>query len=56
MHERDALTRVTGKDEIAIFGRQVAGKAGFVERLVARFAVLEVGKSPAGHSCPLGLQ
>jgi hypothetical protein len=39
--------RVTGEDEVAIFGRLVAGEASFVQRLVARFAVLEVGKSPA---------
>src|SRR5205823_9657855 len=40
--------RVTGEDEVAIFGRLMAGKASFVQRLVARSAILEVGKSPAG--------
>jgi hypothetical protein len=39
--------RVTREDEVAIFGSLVAGEAGFVQRLVARFAVLEVGESPA---------
>ena len=39
--------RITGEDEVAIFGRQVAGEAGFVQRFIARLAVLEVGVSPA---------
>ena len=39
--------RVTGEDEVAIFRRLVAGEASLVQRLVARFAILEVGKSPA---------
>ena len=46
---RSLLRRVTGEDEVAIFGRQVAGVAGFVQRLVAGFAVREVGESPAAH-------
>jgi hypothetical protein len=32
---------------VVIFGRLVTGEASFVQRLVARFAILEVGKSPA---------
>src|SRR5215813_5770399 len=39
--------RVTGEDEVAILDRLMAGEASVVQRLVARFAVLEVGKSPA---------
>ena len=40
--------RVTGEDIVAILSRLVAGEAGLVQRLVARFAVREVGESPAG--------
>jgi hypothetical protein len=36
--------RVTGEDKVAIFGRLVAGETSFVQRLVAGFAILEVGK------------
>src|ERR1700730_5534322 len=43
------LRRITGEDEVAIFGRQVAGVAGFVQRLVARFAIREVGETPAAR-------
>ena len=39
--------RVTGEDVVAVFGRLVTGEASFVQCLVARFAILEVGKSPA---------
>src|SRR5262249_40910446 len=39
--------RVTGEDVVAILGRLVAGEASLVQRLVARFAIPEVGKSPA---------
>ena len=39
--------RIASEDVVAIFRRLVAGEASFVQRLVARFAVLEVGKSPA---------
>src|SRR5262245_1655122 len=39
--------RVTGEDVVAIFGRLVTGEASFVQRLVAWFAILEVGKCPA---------
>ena len=35
------------EDVVATFGRLVAGEASFVQRLVARFAVGEVGESPA---------
>jgi hypothetical protein len=35
------------KNEVAIFGRLVAREAGFVQRFVARFAVLEIAESPA---------
>src|SRR5262249_5603252 len=45
--------RVTREHEVAICGRLVAGEAGFVQRLVARFAVLEVGESPAAGRCVL---
>jgi hypothetical protein len=38
---------VVRENVVAIFGRLVAGEAGVVQRLVARFAILEVGKSPA---------
>ena len=38
---------VVSENVVAVFGRLVTGEASFVQRLVARFAVLEVGKSPA---------
>jgi hypothetical protein len=41
------LRCVMGEDKVAGFGRFVAGKAGFVQRLVARLAVLKVTESPA---------
>src|SRR5215813_6265251 len=44
---RSALRCITGEYEVAIFGGQVAGVAGLVQRLVARFAVREVAESPA---------
>ena len=43
------LRRVTGEDKVASFGLLVAGKAGFHERLVGRFAVVEVSESPAAR-------
>src|ERR1700730_4591201 len=43
------LRRITGEDEVAISRWQVAGVTGFVQRLVARFAVREVGESPAAR-------
>src|SRR5262249_18448764 len=39
--------RVTREDEVAIFGRLVAGEAGLVQGLVARLPVLKSGESPA---------
>jgi hypothetical protein len=39
--------RVMRKNEVAIFGRLVAREACFVQRFVARFAVLEIAESPA---------
>ena len=41
------LRCVTGEDKVACFGRLVAGKAGLVQRLVARLSVLKVSESPA---------
>ena len=41
--------RVTGEDKVASFGGLVAGEAGFVHRLVARFAVRKISKSPAAR-------
>jgi len=41
--------RVTREHEIAILSRLVAGEARFVQRLIARFAILEVGESPAAR-------
>ena len=41
--------RVMSEDEVAVFGRFVAREAGFVQRLVTRFAVLEVTESPASR-------
>src|ERR1700694_3088703 len=38
---------VTGENKVAIFGGFVAGKAGFVEGLVGRFAVVELSETPA---------
>ena len=38
---------VVSENVIAVFCRRVAGKALFVQRLIARFAVREVGESPA---------
>jgi hypothetical protein len=46
---RSVLRHITREDEVAIFGRQVAGVAGFVQCLVASFAVREVGESPAAR-------
>ena len=40
-------TRVMGEDKIVIFGGLMAREAGLVQCLVARFAVLEVGETPA---------
>jgi hypothetical protein len=37
---------VTGEDKVVRFDLIVAGEAGFHERLVARFAVLEVSETP----------
>ena len=37
---------VTGEDKVARFDLIVAGEAGFHERLVAGFAVLEVSETP----------
>jgi len=37
------------EDKVAIFGRFVAGEAGFVQRLVARFAVLKVTEPPSAR-------
>jgi hypothetical protein len=44
-----ALRCVTGKDKVASFGRLVAGEAGFVHRLVSRFAVRKVSEPPAAR-------
>ena len=41
------LGRVIGEDVVAIFRRCMAGKAGFVERLVAGLSVLKVSETPA---------
>src|SRR5215831_8540087 len=38
---------VVSKNVVVIFGRQVAGEAGLVQRFIAGFAVHEVGVSPA---------
>ena len=40
---------VTGEDKVARFDLIVAGEAGFHERLVARFAVLEVSETPTAR-------
>ena len=44
-----ALRCVTGEDIIAIFRRRVAGEAGIVQRLAARFAVGKVSEPPAAR-------
>ena len=45
-----ALRRVTGEDEVASFGRLVAGEAGLVLCLIGRFAVLiKLGEPPAAR-------
>ena len=36
-----------GEDKVASFDRLVAGKAGFEQRRVGRFAVFELSKPPA---------
>jgi hypothetical protein len=36
-----------GKDKVASFDGLVAGKAGFEQRRVRRFAVFELSKTPA---------
>ena len=41
--------RVVSEDKIAVLGRLVAGEARFVQRLIARFAILQVGESPAAR-------
>ena len=46
LSERRCLLCVTGEDKVARFDLIVAGEAGFHERLVAGFAVLEVSKTP----------
>ena len=38
---------VTGEDVVASFDRDVAGKAGFEQRLVGRFTVFKLGKPPS---------
>ena len=38
---------VTSENEVAVFGRLVTGKTGFVGRLVGRFAIIELGEAPA---------
>ena len=40
---------VTGEDKVARFDLIVAGKAGFHECLVGRFAVLEVSETPTAR-------
>jgi hypothetical protein len=40
---------VTGEDKVARFDLIVAGEAGFHERLVARFAILEVSEAPTAR-------
>src|SRR5262245_52866699 len=40
---------VTGEDKVTRFDLIVAGKAGFHEGLVARFAVLEVSETPTAR-------
>jgi hypothetical protein len=41
-----------GEDKVAHFDLIVAGEAGFHERLVARFAVLEVSETPTARCGP----
>jgi hypothetical protein len=44
------LTCVMGEDKVASFDRLVAGEAGFVHRLVGRFAVfIELSEAPAAR-------
>jgi hypothetical protein len=43
------LLCVTGEDEVARFDLIVAGEAGLHERLVARFAILEVSETPTAR-------
>jgi hypothetical protein len=38
-----------GENKVARFGKLVAGEAGFVHRLVGRFAVLKVSEPPAAR-------
>jgi len=40
---------VMGEDKVATLGRLVAGPASLVQRLVARFAVLKVSKTPTAR-------
>jgi hypothetical protein len=40
---------VTGEDKVARFDLIVAGEAGFHERLVARFTILEVSETPTAR-------
>ncbi len=41
---------VTGEDKVASFGRLVAGEAGFVHRLVGRFAIfIKLSETPAAR-------
>src|SRR6516225_1205783 len=46
LSERWLSLCVTGEDKVARFGLIVAGEAGFHERSVGRFAVLEVSETP----------
>jgi hypothetical protein len=48
--QRYLSLRVTGEDKVARFDLIVAGGAGFLERLVARFAVLEVSETPTARA------
>ena len=43
------LRCVTGEDIIAIFRQRVAGGAGIVQRLAARFAIGKVSEPPAAR-------
>src|SRR6266852_8137307 len=47
--ERSLSLCVTGEDKVARFDLIVAGEAGFHERLVARFTVLEVSEAPTAR-------
>src|SRR3954469_3852410 len=45
--------RVAGEDEVARFGRPVAGKAGVEHRLVGLLAIVELSEPPApGRGVP----